>query len=339
MTMGNAFRIRTGRRLAISLAAGLIAATLGGRAVLAESMEHVTLRLDWLPGADHTSIYLAKERGYYAKAGIDLEIHNGTGSVGTIQSVGGGGDMIGLASLSQVALAVGKDVPLIAIAGIVQKAPDSIVALKGSGIVKPKDVEGKRWGFVPTDSGARIFPAFAAANGIDMNKITKIQLSYSTIYTSLLNGDVDFITAWASPDALKIAKKKPIEPPIVFADYGVNTLGTGIFVTRDTFAKHKEMLRKFIAATLHGAEEAQKNPTEAIDAVMKAAPGTDRSILVEEFNHLPEYLHTPNSKGHMFGWMAPADWVQTITLLRKYFALPETIKPTDVYTDELFPKS
>lgn len=339
MKIETVFRTYLGRRTAISLAAGLLAATLGGQAVLAQSAQHVTVRLDWLPGADHTSIFLANERGYYKKAGIDLEIHDGTGSVATIQAVGSGGDMIGLASLSQVALAVGKGVPLIAIAGIVQKAPDSIVALKGSGILKPKDIEGKRWGFVPSDSGARIFPAFAAANGIDESKITKIQLSYSTIYTSLLQGDVDFITAWASPDAFKIAKKKPIEAPIVFSDYGVNTLGTGIFVTRDTFAKHEKMLRAFIRETVRGAEEAQKDPTAAIDAIMKARPSTDRSILVEEFNHLHEYLHTSNSQGHTFGWMAPADWEQTVTLLRKYFALPDSIKPAQLYTDALFPKS
>jgi NitT/TauT family transport system substrate-binding protein len=318
----------------LSLAAGLIALASGA----ARAEEKVNLRLDWLPGADHTSIFLANELGYYKKAGIDLEIHDGTGSVATIQAVGNGADMIGLASLSQVAIAVGKGVPLISIAGIVQKAPDSIIALKGSGILKPKDIEGKRWGLVPSDSGARIFPAFALANGIDQKKITKIQLSYSAIYSSLIQGNVDFITGWASPDAFKIAKEKPIEPPIVFADYGVNTLGTGIFVTKDTLAKHGDMLRAFMAATLRGADEAQKDPKAAIDAIMKARPSVDRAILELEFEHLHEYLHTKNSVGHVFGWMAPADWEQTVTLLRKYFDLPESIKPNELYTDNLIPK-
>lgn len=327
-------RSALGRCVILSVAAGLIA--LAGGAARAE--EKVSLRLDWLPGADHTSIFLANERGYYKSAGIDLDIHDGTGSVATIQAVGNGADMIGLASLSQVAIAVGKGVPLISVAGIVQKAPDSIIALKGSGILKPKDIEGKRWGLVPSDSGARIFPAFAAANGIDEKKITKIQLSYSTIYSSLIQGNVDFITGWASPDAFKIAKEKPIEPPIVFADYGVNTLGTGIFVSKDTLSKHGDMLRAFMAATVRGADEAQKDPKAAIDAIMKARPSTDRAILELEFEHLHEYLHTKNSEGHIFGWMAPADWEQTVTLLRKYFDLPESIKPNELYTDDLFPK-
>ena len=60
-------------------------------------------------------------------------------------------------------IAIGKGVPLVSIAGIVQKAPDAVIALKGTGILKPKDIEGKRWAFIPDDSGARIFPAFAAA--------------------------------------------------------------------------------------------------------------------------------------------------------------------------------
>jgi NitT/TauT family transport system substrate-binding protein len=323
-------------RLTALICGSLLAVGFGAPAVLAQKTEQVTLRLDWVPGADHTAIYLAKERGYYKDAGIDLEIRNGTGSVATIQSVAAGNDVIGLASLSQVALAIGKGVPLISILGIVQKAPDAVVALRTSGIVKPKDIEGKRWGFIPADSGARIFPAFAAANGINLDSITKVQVSYSTLYPALLQGNVDFITAWASPDAFKIAKFKPIEPPIIFADYGVNALGTGAFVTRET-AKNEKLMRAFVAATLHGAAETAKNPKDALDAIMKESPTTDRAILEEEYSHLHEFLHTKNSAGHVYGWMAPADWEQTVEILKKYFDLPADTKPDTLYTDAFFP--
>jgi NitT/TauT family transport system substrate-binding protein len=339
MIRDSVFRSGAVRRLAASIAAGLLAAmTFGAAAGLAQTPEHVTIRLEWAPGAVHTPIFLAQERGYYKEAGIDLEIHDGTGSVVSIQSVGNGSEMIGLASLSQVAIAVGKGVPLVAIAGIIQKAPDAVLSLKGSGILKPKDVEGKRFGFVPGDSGARIFPAFVAANGIDESRIIKIQVSYSTLYPSLLQGNVDFITGWASPDALKIAKQKPIEAPIVFADHGVNTPGTGIFVTKGMLARHGDMLRAFLTATVRGVKDAEKDPEAAIDAIMKQRPQTDRAILTEDFRLLPGYLHTPNTAGHGYGWMAAADWEQSIALLRKYFDLPAQVTPDAVYTNDLLPK-
>ena len=323
------------RSVGVALAAGLMLAALSQTD--AAELQHVSVRLDWLAGADHAALFLAKARGFYKDAGLDVELNDGKGSLASLQAITAGNDDIGLASLSTMAIAVGKGVPLVAIAGIIQKAPDSVIALKGSGITSPKDLEGKRWGFIPDDAGARMFPAFAAANNIDVSTITKIQISYSTLYSSLIDGNVDFVCAWASPDAFKIAKIKPIEPPIIYADHGVNTLGTGIFVTKDTLAKKADMLKAFLAATVRGAAEAEKNPDAAIDAIIAERPSTDRAILAEEYSHLHEWLHTPNSQGHVFGWMADADWQQTIQLLTKYFDLPSTVKVADVYTNDVLP--
>jgi NitT/TauT family transport system substrate-binding protein len=220
----------------------------------------------------------------------------------------------------------------------VQKAPDAVIALKGSGITRPKDVEGKRWGVVPDASFARTFPAFAAANGIDMSKIVKVQVSSATVYSALLQGNVDFVTGWASNDALKIARQKPIEPPIVFADHGMNILGTGIIVSADTAARDGRLLRGFLAATVRGAEEAKRSPDAAAEAILAARPAIDRAIVAEEFTRLADFQHTKNSEGHGFGWMAKADWEETRDVLEKYFDLPQGIELSRLYTNEFLPK-
>ncbi len=302
-----------------------------------QTREHVTLRLDWWPGAYHLPIFLASARGYYAAAGIDLDIRDGKGSQATIQAVAGGSDLIGIASLSIMTIAVGKGLPLIAIAGIVQKSPDSVIALQGSGIVRPKDVEGKRWGNVPDSSPSRSFAAFAAANGVDLDTITRVQLNSTTMYAALLQGHVDFVTAWASNDALKIARVKPIEPPIIFADHGVNTLGVGFIVTRDTAAQRGELLRRFLAATARGLREVDADPAAAIDAMLQARPMLDRAVITGEVPLVAAFRHTANSEGHPFGWMAQADWEQTRDLLTKYFGLTGNIDVSSLYTNAFLP--
>lgn len=305
---------------------------------IAFALEPVSVRLDYLPGADHAPIFLAFARGYYKDEGLEVEIRDGTGSVATVQTVGSGADLIGLASLTTMTLSIPKGVPLVAVAGIIQKTPNSVISLSGSGILKPKDVEGKRWGFSPDDAGRLLFEAFAAANGVDIDKVIKVQVSSRVVFSALLNGNVDFITAWSSPDGFKIAKQKPIEPPLMFADYGVNTLGTGIIVSKDTAAKRGDLVRAFLRATVRGAEETEKNPDAAIDAIVAMRPNSDRAILAEEYGHLHEFLHTKNSDGHVYGWMAPADWAQTRDILIKYFELPASIQTTDLYTDDFLPQ-
>ena len=303
----------------------------------ADALEHVTVRLDWLPRAYQSTLYLALKEGYYKDEGLDVEILDGKGTLATIQAIAGGSDTIGMASLADTAVAVTKGIPVVAIACIIQKDPDSIVSVQGSGIHKPTDIEGKRMGFVPASNADRAFKAFVVATHIDMSKVTTVQLGAATNIPMLLAGNVDFIAAWASTDALRVEQQKPIEQPIVFADYGVNTLATGLIVTRETAEKNGDMLRKFLAATVHAADEAAKNPDSAIDAILDARPGQDRATLIKENNLTQQFLQTPNSKGHGFGWMAPADWAQTVDLLKKYSNMPD-VDVSTLYTDKFLPK-
>jgi NitT/TauT family transport system substrate-binding protein len=302
----------------------------------AADLKKVTVRLDWLPGADHAALYLAKARGYYEAEGLDVTIEAGKGSNSTIQLVGSGNDTIGLASIATIALAVGKGVPVKAVAGIMQKAPESVYGLATSNINSPKDLEGKSFGYTPGDAAQVLFDAFAQAAGVDESKIKRVALNADSVYSALTNGNVDFTVGWVTSDAPKIAKVKPISKPILFADYGINTLGTGIFVTIRTIQDDPDMIRHFIAATVKGADDFAKDPKAGVDALMDAAPDSDRDEIANEANMLPDFLHTKNSAGHPYYWIAPEDVALTLDINKKYFGLADTVKADDVYTDEFY---
>ncbi len=302
----------------------------------AADLQKVSVRLDWLPGADHAALYLAKARGYYEAAGLDVTIEPGKGSNSTIQLVGSGNETIGLASVATVALAIGKGVPVKAVAAIMQKAPEAVFGLASSNINSPKDLEGKTFGYAPDDAAQVLFDAFAQAAGVDTSTIKRVALNSDSVYGAVANGNVDFIAGWVTSDAPKVAKVKPISKPILFADYGINTLGTGIFVSTKTLQDDPDMIRRFIAATVKGAEEVAKDPKAGVDAVMDAAPDSDRDEIANEMSMLPDFLHTKNSAGHPYYWIAPEDVAATLDINKKYFELPDSVKPDDVYTDEFY---
>ena len=325
------------RRTFTGLMTGSLAVLAAPALVRAAAAESVTVRLDWVPGADHGALFLAKARGYYKAAGLDVEIYDGKGSVAALQAIAAGNDTIGVANLSTMAMAVGAGAPLVAVACILQKAPDGLIAMADSGITKPKDLEGKRWGFVPTDSGERMFPAFARATGIDTSLIKRIQLNHSAAYTSLLVGNVDFISGWSIADALKVGQVKPIAPPIVYADYGVNCFGNGLFVSKTTIAARSDMLKAFLAATVRGAKEAQDDPKAAVDAIVDARPALNRDVAIKEASMLKAYTHTAASEGRVFGWMAAADWQKTSKLLQDCCKLPPDTAVDALYTNVFLP--
>ncbi len=315
----------------VGMLAGLV------RPASAQTLEPATLRLDWLASGYHAPFFLALERGYYRDQGIDLQILDGKGSTTTIQVVASGSETFGAANLTTMALGVAKGMPLVAVAGLIQKSPDSIISLADSGIKSPKDIVGRRGGFVATSASDRLFPAFAKAAGIDGRKVNRIQIESSARYSVLLQGNADFVIGWSFTDAFKINKLKPVSPPLLFADYGVNVLSVGIVVSKDTLAKRETLVRRFLAATVRGMEDTIKSPEAAVDAVLKLRSGADREALLAGTSKLKDFIHTKSSETLPLGVMADEDWQSGHRILVEYLGMSDAVAANQLYTNAYLP--
>ena len=80
-----AFRFRC---LAVAAASAL--ALAASAPALAQKTEKLDFILNWVAGGDHAPYYYAKKMGWYAQAGVDLNIELGKGSAIAIQKVGAG---------------------------------------------------------------------------------------------------------------------------------------------------------------------------------------------------------------------------------------------------------
>jgi NitT/TauT family transport system substrate-binding protein len=321
-----------------ALGLGLAALCMSALPASAQSkLEPATLRLDWLASGYHVPFFLALDRGYYRDQGIDLQIADGKGSTTTIQVVASGSETFGAANLSTMTLGVARGMPLVAIAGLIQKSPDSVISLAGAGISTPKDIEGKRGGFVPTSASDRIFPAFAKSAGVDLQKITKLQMESSARYSILLQGNADFVIGWSFTDAYKIGRLKPIAQPILFADHGVTILSVGVVVSKDTLEKRGAVVKGFLAATVKGIEETLRSPETAVEATMKLRPSADRDALLEAAKRLGAFVRTKNSASQPFGWMAKDDWEESKRVLVEYLGMSDSVSIDSLYTNAYLP--
>jgi NitT/TauT family transport system substrate-binding protein len=305
----------------------------------AQDLEKVTLRLAFIAGGIDAPSFVAAGKGYFKDEGLDVEIVDGDGSTGTIQAVGNGSFNIGIAGLGALAQAsaTGGFDNITAVFGLVQKDPSSIVALKGSGITKPKDLEGKRFATEAGNLSDGMITAFAEANGVDMNTV-KIIIT-DAYQQALLKGDADFVNAWANPDGDHIKEFAEIEEPILFADHGVNVLGSSVIVRKDYLAAHEEVIRGFLRALTKAHDDVQANPEEALKYFMEYRPDADSKAIASEIDVMEKYRHTERTKDKPFGYVDPEDVVQTISLLEKYSGMPTgVVKPETIYTDAYQPK-
>src|SRR5471030_2636402 len=114
--------------------------------VAAHAADAVTVRLKWFNQAQFAGYYVAKEKGYYQEAGLEVSIQPGGPDFPAIQMVAGGNEQFGVTSADQILVARGKGVPVVAVAVLYRKSPFVLFSLKQSGIDKPEKFREKKIG-------------------------------------------------------------------------------------------------------------------------------------------------------------------------------------------------
>jgi NitT/TauT family transport system substrate-binding protein len=301
------------------------------------ALQQATLRLDWLPSGQQVPFYLAKARGYYANAGIDLQILDGKGSASTVQAIASNSDTFGFASLDTAALLASKGAAIVAVMGITQKSPNAVLALAGTGIRRPQDLIGKQVALVPDGAAAKLFPSLLKANNIGQDSVKIVQVGYATLYSTLLQNNADAIVAF-DIDGIKVEQKHPIEPPMLYADYGLNSLGAGVIVNKKIFSENPELVRKFLVATVKGVADTVKDPEAATKALVEIRPEADSGTILSGAKLTESHLYTKDSEGHPIGWIARQDWDETAEVLKTSFGASASADFSSFYTNDYLPK-
>src|SRR5262245_6481572 len=123
---------------------GLVLLATVSLSATARAADKVGVQLDWLVRGNHAMFFVAKERGYFDKQGIDVTaIQKGTGSVNALRLVGNGNVEFAFGDLPTLAVSRSQDVPVVAIVGVNQRSPLGVLALaKSHKLSKPQDVKG-----------------------------------------------------------------------------------------------------------------------------------------------------------------------------------------------------
>ncbi len=320
------------RRLLLGLAAVL---PLVAAPALAQ--DAVSLRLNWYLGGLHVPFYYGVDRGYYKAEGIDLTINEGRGSANTVQVVAAGSDTFGLADSSSVVSLIAKGGEIKSVMNVLSSTGFAVVSLASSGIKTPKDLEGKSLAVSPGDPLRQLFEAVAAANKVDVSKISFVQVDPAAKVVTVLEKRADALLGGAD-DQYFLIKYRGQEPAALrFADHGANIVGMTIVARNDTIKGKPDLVRRFVRATVKSWEEAKKNPDAAVDVAMKVKPDLNRASTKDQMLVDFELTDSPNVKGRI-GYGDQKDWAQTVDLLKKYRGLETDAAWTTFHTNEFLPQ-
>src|SRR6202162_4864828 len=127
----------------VALALGM---TLGLSLATAQAADTVTIQLKWVAQAQFAGYFVAKEKGYYKAAGLDVTIKPGGPDVNPSQVIAGGGADVVVDWMPSALAAREKGVPLFNIAQVFQRSGMELTCRKDSGIRSPADFKGKTLG-------------------------------------------------------------------------------------------------------------------------------------------------------------------------------------------------
>jgi ABC-type nitrate/sulfonate/bicarbonate transport system substrate-binding protein len=263
------FRIsrRHAAALALSMLIAPVALEQGARAA---DLKPVKVALDWTPNTNHVGLYVAKAKGYFKDAGLDVTIlPYGDTAAGTLVSnhVADFG-VAGVGFYSQ--RAAGAD--LEAVYAVVQAETGRLV-VNGDrdDISSPKNLDGLTYGgFGSAWENTLLSSIIRTAGG--KGEFKNVTLGTSA-YEALANKTVDFtleVNTWEGVQAeLAGAKLKEFK----YSDYGVPEQYTTVLVSSSEYLKaNADAARSFLGAVTKGYAFAAAHPDEAGDLLIAANP-------------------------------------------------------------------
>lgn len=264
-------------RTAILATAGLVLATT------AHAQTELPFALDWKFEGPSAPYFVAIDDGFFADAGLSVEIAAGQGSLDAIPKVATGAFPVGFADINSLIKFLDQNpgAPVIAVMMIYDKPPFAVVGRKSLGVSEPMDLEGKTLGAPPPDGAWAQFPAFAKAAGIEMDTITVEPVGFPTREPMLAEGQVDAITGFSFSSYLNLVRLGVPEDDIstiLMADHGLALYGNAVIVNTDYAEANPEVIEAFLGAVAKGWTDAIADPAGAIESLVKRNPAADADL-------------------------------------------------------------
>ncbi|MCV7191841.1 ABC transporter substrate-binding protein [Mycolicibacterium brumae] len=267
----------------------------------------VRFALDWTPNTNHTGLYVAMNRGYFADAGIDVEVlpYNNTNPE-VLVDAGQAEFGISFQDTATMSMATGAD--LRSVLAVEQTwATEVAVLADRDDITSPADLDGLTFGGFDNPAETVTMRGVVQAAG-GKGDFETVVLG-TTAYEALYSGDVDFTVPYVAWEGLE-AKRRGVElKTFAYTDYGFPDAYAVVVVGNRTWlSDNPDAARAFVGALRRGYQDAIDDPAAAAAILQQENSGllTDLDLLVESQQLLAEkYMLDENGE---FGRQTLEHW-------------------------------
>ncbi len=231
----------------------------------------VRLALDWTPNTNHLGFFVAQEKGWYAEAGVELEVlpYGGTAPEAILAAHQA---ECGISFQDSMTFAVAAGAPIVSVMAILQHTAQDIAVLAESDIERPKALDGRIYaGFGYPNEVPTLQAVIRADGGTGtFDTVTLDAAAYEALYSKR----ADFVITFAAWEGIEAAQRGIDLRTFRFSDFGFPDFYQVVLACdHDWLAKDPVAAKAFVSATARGFGFAALNPDEAAAILVAANPG------------------------------------------------------------------
>src|SRR5271170_309876 len=315
------------------------AAVLGLPLSAAHAADKVTIQLKWVAQAQFAGYFVAKDKGFYKDAGLDVTINPGGPDVAPPQVIAGGGADVVVDWMPSALASREKGVPLVNISQTFKHSGLELVCRKDTGVKKPEDLKGKTVGIW---YGGNEYPflnwmskiGYKTDGSPDGVKVLKQGFNVDPI----LQKQADCVSAMTYNEYWQVIDGGYKPADLVVFNYekeGVATMEDGLWVMQ---AKLKDpafvtKMAKFVKASMKGWDYAKAHPDEAVKIIL--ATDTTGSKTEKDQKRMMGEIGKLLASGN--GELDPKDFDRTVGILMSGKSDPViTKKPEGAWTHAVY---
>jgi putative hydroxymethylpyrimidine transport system substrate-binding protein len=158
----------------------------------AGAADRLTVLLDWFVNPDHATLVVAQEKGFFAEAGLEVELIAPADPNDPPKLVSAGKADVAISYQPQLQIQVAAGLPLVRIATLVATPLNSLVVMADGPIRSIADLKGRKVGFSVGGFEDALLKAMLARHGLKLDDVTLVNVNFA-LSPALLAGQVDAV--------------------------------------------------------------------------------------------------------------------------------------------------
>jgi putative hydroxymethylpyrimidine transport system substrate-binding protein len=258
-----------------------------------QAADKLTVLLDWFVNPDHAPLIVAKEGGYFERAGLDVELIAPADPSAPPKLVAAGQADIAVTYQPDFMLQLKEGLPLLRLGALVETPLNSLVVMKDGPVKTLADLKGKTVGYSVAGFEDLYVAVLLKSAGLTRDDITLVNVNFN-LTTSLMSGQVDAVIGAFRNFELTQLRLEGKEGRAFFPEeHGVPAYDELIYVTQDKLRDDRR-LGRFLAAVEEATIFLTNHPDEALAMFLKAHPDLDDKLNRQAFaDTLPRFAKRP----------------------------------------------